>query len=315
MERGTLYQLRNLINRRNVTTEVKSNVNANEDFLEIVVTGYVIVTAMKFLGMSSLNDIPHASHVPSDSWMQEDSVRKSILTDLSSSIIDLRVDLKTDFNQPTSTASGTICDYSCEVLSLGLLYLDFKDAVREGDGDRIIMIWKYFLLIFKATGHTNYALEALTLLTQYFITLPPNFAEQLKWCRFINTHGDLPGHNISCDLHMEHLNRMVKMSINGLGANKTEKAIVRAGKSVGSFSKSLVNFDYQAGVPSISGMHSQKSMSKDLKVIIQQLLNANIFDTSHAHESFAKLKTNLIRKLSKEELMDWVFKNFSKHTM
>ena len=63
-------------------------------------------------------------------------------------------------------------------------------------------------------------------------------------------------------------------------------------------------------------MHSQKSMSKDLKVIIQQLLNANnIFDTSHAHESFAKLKTNLIRKLSKEELMDWVFKNFSKHTM
>ena len=176
MERGTLYQLRNLINRRNVTTEVKSNVNANEDFLEVVVTGCVIVTAMKFLGMSSLNDIPHASHVPSDSWMQEDSVRKSILTDLSSSIIDLRVDLKTDFNQPTSTASGTICDYSCEVLSLGLLYLDFKDAVREGDGDRIIMIWKYFLLIFKATGHTNYALEALTLLTQYFI-----YSRRLAW--------------------------------------------------------------------------------------------------------------------------------------
>ena len=96
-----------------------------------MVTGYVIVMAMKFLGMSSLNDIPHASHVPSDSWMQEDSVRKSILTDLSSSIIDLRVDLKTEFNQPsTSTASGTVYDYSCEVLSLGLLYLDFKDAVR-----------------------------------------------------------------------------------------------------------------------------------------------------------------------------------------
>ena len=46
MERGTLYLLRNLINRRNVTTEVKSNVNANEDFLEVVVTGHVIVTAM-----------------------------------------------------------------------------------------------------------------------------------------------------------------------------------------------------------------------------------------------------------------------------
>ena len=40
----------------------------------------------------------------------------------------------------------------------------------------------------------------------------------------------------------------------------------------------------------------------NLNVVIQQLLNANIFDTSQAHESFAKL----IRKLSKQE-------NFSKH--
>ena len=83
-----------------------------------------------------------------------------------------------------------------------------------------MIIWKYFLLILKATGHTNYALAALKLLTQYFVTLYPN----LKWCHFINTYGNLPGYNISCDLHMEHLNRIVKMSIDGLGAKKTEKA-------------------------------------------------------------------------------------------
>lgn len=106
--------------------------------------------------------------------------------------------------------------------------------VREGDGDRVLLMWKYFLLMFRATGHRNYALEALTLLTQYFVTLPPNLAEQVKWSRFINTHGH-QGQNISSDLHMEHLNRIVKTAIEGLGANKTEKAIIRAGKCVPRF--------------------------------------------------------------------------------
>lgn len=36
MERGTLYQLRNLINRRNVIKKVKSDMNACEDFLSLL---------------------------------------------------------------------------------------------------------------------------------------------------------------------------------------------------------------------------------------------------------------------------------------
>ena len=34
MEMGTLYQLRNLLSGRNVTTQPKSDVNANQDFLD-----------------------------------------------------------------------------------------------------------------------------------------------------------------------------------------------------------------------------------------------------------------------------------------
>ena len=47
-------------------------------------------------------------------------------------------------------------------------------------------------------------MEAFHLLAQYHIVLPPRLAEGVKWSRFVNTCG-LPGHNISCDLHMEHL--------------------------------------------------------------------------------------------------------------
>ena len=49
MERGTIYQLRNLINRRNVTKQAKSNVNVNDDFLEVCVTAYLMVAVLDFL--------------------------------------------------------------------------------------------------------------------------------------------------------------------------------------------------------------------------------------------------------------------------
>ena len=37
---------------------------------------------------------------------------------------------------------------------------------------------------------------------------------------------------MSCDLHMENLNRFVKTAIDGLGANMTEKAVSRALKAI-----------------------------------------------------------------------------------
>ena len=43
----------------------------------------------------------------------------------------------------------------------------------------------------------------------------------------------MPERNVSCDLHMEHLNQLVKTAIDGLGAYKTENAISRASKAMG----------------------------------------------------------------------------------
>ncbi len=72
-------------------------------------------------------------------------------------------------------------------------------------------VWKYFFLIFKSSRHKNYAIEAFTMLSQYYFVLSPQLAEQLKWSRFINNHGKC-GRNISMDLYMEHLNQLCKNS-------------------------------------------------------------------------------------------------------
>ena len=105
-----------------------------------------------------------------------------------------------------------ILEYGKEVLSLGLLYLEFRDAIKEGDGLRVLRCWKYLLLLFKASQRKNYSLEAFNLLCQYYNYFQPTMAQQLLYSRFVNVHGR-EGCNIPCDLHMEHLNRSVKESM------------------------------------------------------------------------------------------------------
>ena len=57
---------------------------------------------------------------------------------------------------------------------------------------------------------------------------------------------------------MEHLNRVVKTAIRGLGTNKTQQAITRAGRCVGMIVTALSNFDRPAGGTEASGSHSKK---------------------------------------------------------
>lgn len=101
--------------------------------------------------------------------------------------------------------SDGVYQYACETSSIGLLLMEFIYAIKEGDGSRIIRCWKYLLPIFQATKRNNYTCEAFTLLIDVNYLLSPRMAHQRKWSRTVNMHG-LPGQNVSCDLHMEHMN-------------------------------------------------------------------------------------------------------------
>ena len=108
-----------------------------------------------------------------------------------------------------SSNSDRVNIYAKEVVSVGLLYKEFEDAVRERDGQRVFRCWKYLLLVFKATNRKNYSIKAFTLLAQQKFILSPRLSHQLLWSRFVNTSGK-EGSNVPCDLHMEHLNRVLK---------------------------------------------------------------------------------------------------------
>lgn len=271
---------------------------------------------MNQLGMSDVGDVPTQFITSDEVWMLDDTERREILMDTAMQIIEDNVDLSIQFysdgiSDSTTPPADSVYSYACEVLSLGLFYLEFRDAIKQGDGDRDVIVWKFLLLLFKASKRTNYAIEALTLLAQYYLILPPRLAEQLKWSRFVNMHG-LPGRNISCDLHMEHLNREVKTAIKGLGANKSQKAVLRTGKAIGVLTDNLTNFDEDNSISMDRGTHAVRSAKKDLAKIQKQLTSSQVFTLipGRQHKSFKNLKTNMIRTLKKQEVTDWILDHY-----
>ena len=76
-----MHQLKNLINFRNVPKNPKSNFNAVDDFLEVVITGYIIQGTLYLLGMSSLDDEPDSDIIASPEllWTKTDEERKQVV--------------------------------------------------------------------------------------------------------------------------------------------------------------------------------------------------------------------------------------------
>lgn len=300
---GTLVQLRNIVNRRNVVADPKENVNACDDFFTLVVTCHFLVVVMKKLGMSELDDIPTLGDFTFDSWMKSDGDRKSDLYHFCQEIITEHVHLSLN-----STAADDIDDkvqsYANEVMGLGMLYLNYKDAIKEGDGPRVLNIWKYLLPIFKVSNRRNYSIEVLLTLYNCHFVYTPRQTKQLVWSRFVNTHG-LPAKNIAADLHMEHLNRLCKETIKGLGANKTPVAITRIGKAMGPMDKVLQNFDDSVLYNAPSQKHKAASAEKDRNKIISQLRSVLSEHRNRSHSCFPNFQS-ISDRLNQKNLQKWI---------
>ena len=211
---GTLNQLRNVINRRNISKDPSSNVNASEDFLEVVTSAHIVAAAMEVVGVTKLAELQD-SVKQSSTYGDQLSAVQAITNTICSEFVKIGI------HEPPARRkelNDHIQQYAMETISMGLLFSEFKDAIREGETcTEMLEVLHASVSWFK---HSNYCIEALRLLALYYYILPPRYAAQMLWGRFINTHGQ-EGCNVSADIHMEHLNRLCKESISHLGANKT----------------------------------------------------------------------------------------------
>lgn len=363
-------QLRNLINRCNISAKmnVSGHVNEAEDFLRLVVRCYMVTAVMHHFGMKNLTDSPTrntlsisetASSADKWEWLQaqlrvvvdtyivprqlqvahcdnnsahqfvhgtggfnphtnrintEHSYHQSQLEALPSCSRELPSSLAVQ--QPLvpsvsirRVARDGVFDYGSAVLNDGMLLFEFEDAIREGDGERILRCWKALLIYFHAAGHSNYTKEAIMLQALVKASATPMVSAQLTWSRTVSIRGG-SGKNVPVDLHNEHLNRLVKTAVAHVGANVTPAAILQCGKSVKCLKTFLDNFDKEHNVAPASNAHSQASLRKDESAIMDVLTKTNVFDyiPGRIHESFKDIAVNPSEKLNLSKLCDTIEK-------
>ena len=283
------------------------NFNACDDFFVLVVKCHILTAAMEMLEMEDVNSVPSKIYVadPENLWMLTAEERKKLLLTVSMDIFDNYMDIsfhKTLTDDPKSADQVHI--YAKRIFSLGCFYMEYSDAIREGDGNRVLRCWRYLLPMFVSSGRKNYALESLNLLVQHDFTLSPRQAAELIWSRFVNIKG-LKGTNIPNDLHMEHLNRLVKISIRGLGANKTANSIMRVSKVLHVLSPVVNNFDSENEVAKESGRHGKASEEKDTKILLKELTSVFKILPNRVHNFFPNPRHPL-HAHSTANLKEWI---------
>ena len=301
-----------MLGRTNVKSKPINSFDACEDFFVLVIEAHVVAAAMKLLGMQALSDIPSKQYAPKGDLIKtcSDEERKSLLDTITRDIV--KSFLCADYNTShTASSEDMAYQYSSQLLTIGCMYLEFRDAIKEGDGIRVLRCYRYLLPMFISSGRTNYAIETLNFLMQYDYLLSPRQAEELIWGRFINTHGQA-GKNISNDLHCEYLNKSVKTSIALLQANKTTKSMQRVARALGTVHPVLHNFDEDNHVADTCTSHKEAKSMQDLKSLLKCLNNASVFTEipERKHLSFSKPRDPL-HVMPHDDILKWVKEHIS----
>jgi len=149
---------------------------AAEDFFNVVLCAHVTTAAEQVMKDSSIVS-------PDCKVVAESIVNKFV-----------NISIPTSGDSSSVTSVDSVYAYATDFLTMALLWHGFHDAIKMGDGNRILSYWKFLAAVFNHTGHCNYAKEGFLLLAQSSLLSPRQIAE-IKWSRTVNTHGR-PGSNI-----------------------------------------------------------------------------------------------------------------------
>ena len=177
-------------------------------------------------------------------------------------------------------------NYSLCLLKYYFILLDFKYAVREGNGSRLTILHKLLVPYFKSLpGFNTYGIEIVMNLVQNEVFLSQAEAHQCMWASTANWNRR-SGKNIEIDLLQENCNKDVKKAIKAMGPNKTENAIECSSKSCGGKKHTVENFDCQVNQGHHSTSHSHGSSATNEGKVLTDLCQLIPFSTAINHTCF-----------------------------
>ena len=160
-EVGTLKYFRERITRNNVYSDIKMDVDAFQDIS--VGRAYLVAAFTDFFIMDSPTDQPTKHILPKGMTRtkQEEYFHKTF-----GCFVDRYV-LHDNLEDSQYDPEQKVMSYGLSVIQFVVLVMQMTDTVHEGDGDHLVVIVKYLLLMFKARrNYSKYAIETMRSITQ-----------------------------------------------------------------------------------------------------------------------------------------------------
>ena len=130
-------------------SDVSKDTAACEEFMELITVAHILSAAVHITGVPDLEGLSKKILSSENHFAAVSSIAKTLCSD----VVTLSFAAK-----PSTGSADCVMEYAKETLSLGLLLLEFNDAIREGDGCRVLRCWKFLFLFFRAAGHKNYCI-------------------------------------------------------------------------------------------------------------------------------------------------------------
>ena len=178
-----------------------------------------------------------------------------------------------------------VWNYHSARLQFGLFFMNMEDAIKHGDGLRLLRCYKFALLLEYQYKHTKYAYLLLHFFVKFYAVLSQDEAFRLLNNRFINYTGGA-GNNIPLDLHMEHLNLMLKRMMQNSGGNLTEKTIQRNARSLSVINMIMQGVHTDCNQNKPSGYHAVKDPQSSVEIIVKDLILGKVNQHQPGREGY-----------------------------
>ena len=192
-----------------MTTDVKHYEDCEQLFLTVGKC-FTVEALMQFFGMETKDGRITRNRPPYYILDVGNNKRQYYDSVLDKFIDQFLITPSTNDEESSPDNQDFVRNYSLCLLQYYFLFIDFKDAVKEGNGERIATLHKQLQAHFKALpGFNAYAIEMLISIVQNGVFFSEAEAHQCIWASTVNWKGGA-GHNIEIDLLQENRNKSHK---------------------------------------------------------------------------------------------------------
>ena len=203
-------------------------------------------------------------------------------------------------------------NYAIRIFNEGMLALVFRDMIRFGNGEWCVKMYKWILPLSRIhSSHSKYATEALYLHACVNFLLSPRMAHKITWNRFCCTV-NRRGRNIPSDRRLEHLNRLAKDFLAGMGhQNLTEENVQILGAAIRPLHDLGRAFDKVSSV-SIPPTYIDRDVVNEVDeaIMLRLLLDGNVFEfvPGRFHKGFKGICQNPFDDVQHNKLRGYVLR-------